>query len=83
MASLRNMEELTVDWSGCDLVERVPGRVGGVPVVKNTRLQADAIVVNYAHGSPVEEVMENFDVSEEWTRGGLEDAGKQVSLAPL
>ena len=83
MALLRDKQDLAVDWSACDLVERVPERLGGVPVVKDTRLQADSIVVNYAHGSPIGEIEENFDVPEHVIRGILEYAGKQVSLAPL
>jgi hypothetical protein len=30
-----------MDWTGCDLVEQVPGRVSGQPVVKGTRILAD------------------------------------------
>jgi uncharacterized protein (DUF433 family) len=29
---------MTVDWSECDLVESVAGKVGGKPVVKGTRI---------------------------------------------
>ncbi len=80
---IREKEDLTVDWSGCDLVERVPGRVGGVPVVKGTRLQADAVVVNYAHGSPIDEIMENFEIREDVIRGLLQYAAMQVKLLIL
>ncbi len=73
-------EDLTVDWSGCDLVERVPGKVGGVPILKNSRLQADAVVVNYAHGSPVDEISDNFEVPEDVIRQVLAFAGKQIKL---
>lgn len=51
-----------MDWTGCALVERVPGRLSGVPVVKDTRVQADAIVENYADGLSVEEISEEFDL---------------------
>jgi len=37
----------TVDWSECPLVEIVPGKVSGVPLLKNTRLPVDAITGNY------------------------------------
>ena len=49
-----------MDWSGCDLVEVVPGKVSGVPLVKGTRIPADAIVSNFLTGSPLEEVAENY-----------------------
>jgi uncharacterized protein (DUF433 family) len=35
------------DWSDCPLVEVVPGKVSGVPLLKNTRLPVDAILGNY------------------------------------
>ena len=76
-------EDLRVDWSACDLVERVPGRVGGVPVVKGTRLQADAVVVNYAHGSPIEEIMDNFEIPEDTIRGVLAYAARQIKTLVL
>ena len=49
-----------MDWAGCELVERVPGKVGGVPVVKGTRIPADTVVIDHELGSPVEEIHENF-----------------------
>lgn len=35
------------DWSDCPLVEVVPGKVSGAPLLKNTRLPVDAITGNY------------------------------------
>jgi len=57
-----------VDWSECDLVERNPLKLSGVPIVKHTRVQADSIVENYESGSPVEEIADNFRISEEIVR---------------
>jgi hypothetical protein len=37
----------TLDWSGCPLVEVIPGKVSGAPLLKNTRLPVDAITGNY------------------------------------
>jgi len=37
----------TFDWSDCPLVEVIPGKVGGAPLLKNTRLPVDAITGNY------------------------------------
>ncbi len=76
-------ENLTVDWAGCDLVERVPGKVGGVPILKHSRLQADAVVVNYVHGSPMDEIEENFGISQDIIRGVLGYAAKQVKQIHL
>lgn len=36
-----------VDWSECPLVEVVPGKVSGAPLLRNTRLPVEAITGNY------------------------------------
>jgi uncharacterized protein (DUF433 family) len=36
-----------VDWSECALVEVIPGKVSGEPLLKNTRLPVEAITGNY------------------------------------
>ena len=47
-------------WTGCAEVEIVPGKMGGAPVVKGTRVEPDTILTDYDLGSPVEEIHENF-----------------------
>ena len=37
----------SLDWSDCSLVEVIPGKVSGAPLLKNTRLPVDAITENY------------------------------------
>jgi hypothetical protein len=37
----------TLDWSDCPLAEIIPGKVGGAPLLMNTRLPVDAITGNY------------------------------------
>ena len=49
-----------IDWTGCALVERVPGKVSGRPIVRGTRILADTIVEDAELGSPVEEIHENY-----------------------
>ncbi len=41
-------------------VEAIEGKVSCKPLVKDTRIPADAIVGNFLAGSPVEEVAENY-----------------------
>jgi uncharacterized protein (DUF433 family) len=36
-----------IDWSECPLVEIIPGKVSGAPLLKNTRLPVAAILDNY------------------------------------
>jgi uncharacterized protein (DUF433 family) len=49
-----------MDWEGCDLVEVVPGKVAGKPVIRGTRILADTIVEDAALGAPVAEIHESF-----------------------
>jgi uncharacterized protein (DUF433 family) len=54
------MGDSYIDWGGCDLVERVPGKVSGKPVVRGTRILADTIVQDAELGSTIEEIHENY-----------------------
>ena len=49
-----------IDWVGCELVERIPGKVSGRPIVRGTRILADTIVQDAELGPPVEEIQENY-----------------------
>ena len=51
-----------MNWSGCDLVEIVPGKVSGVPVIKGTRVPADQVLASLDGGESVEEVAYNYDL---------------------
>jgi uncharacterized protein (DUF433 family) len=55
-----------MDWTGCDLVEVIPGKVSGRPIVKGTRILADTIDQYSARGAAVEEIREDYpSLSEE------------------
>ena len=49
-----------MDWSGCELVEVVPGKVSGVPLVNGTRIPADFVIESYDLAGSVDEVLEEF-----------------------
>jgi uncharacterized protein (DUF433 family) len=49
-----------IDWAGCDLVEQIPGKVSGRPIVRGTRILADTIFQDAELGSPLEEIQENY-----------------------
>jgi uncharacterized protein (DUF433 family) len=53
-------EFMTIDWSECELVESVAGKVGGKPVVKGTRIPADTILTDEELGATVQETHESF-----------------------
>ena len=51
-----------MDWSGCDLIEIIPGKVSGVPLIKGTRVPADQVIISLDGGETVEEIAYNFDL---------------------
>ena len=74
-------ESPVMDWTDCPLVEVVPGKVSGVPLLKGTRLPAETVLSNYEAGSPVEEISGNFDMPQATIRELLTyAANKQKQL---
>ena len=49
-----------IDWTQCELIEQVPGKVSGRPIVRGTRILPDAIVGSYELGETIEELREGF-----------------------
>jgi len=58
---MANLEtEVQIHWMACELIESVPGKVSGRPVVRGTRIMPDAIVGSYELGETIEELREGF-----------------------
>jgi uncharacterized protein (DUF433 family) len=53
---------MEVDWSRCPLVEVIPGKVSGLPLIKGTRVQADTIRESAELGEAPEEIAYNYDL---------------------
>ena len=49
-----------LDWSQCQAVERVPGRVSGAWLFKGTRVPVKALFENLEDGARVEDFLEWF-----------------------
>ena len=49
-----------IDWTACELIEQIPGKVSGRPIVRGTRILPDAIVGSYDMGESIEELHEGF-----------------------
>ena len=49
-----------IDWLQCELIESIPGKVSGRPVVRGTRIMPDAIVGSYDLGETIEELHQGF-----------------------
>jgi uncharacterized protein (DUF433 family) len=47
-----------IDWMACELIEKIPGKVSGRPIVRGTRILPDAIVDSYDLGETIEELSE-------------------------
>ena len=60
-----------IDWSQCSLVEVDSLVLSGAPVLRGTRMPANAIVDNYDYGMSVAEISEQFEVPEESIRAIL------------
>jgi uncharacterized protein (DUF433 family) len=52
--------EVAIDWMACELIEAVPGKVSGRPVVRGTRILPDAILNSYELGDSIEDIHEGF-----------------------
>jgi uncharacterized protein (DUF433 family) len=57
---LMTRTDTDVDWLACELIEQVPGKVSGQPIVRGTRILPDAIVDSYDLGETIEELREGF-----------------------
>ena len=49
-----------IDWTQCELIEQIPGKVSGRPIVRGTRILPDAIVNSYDAGEPLDLIHENY-----------------------
>jgi uncharacterized protein (DUF433 family) len=58
MATLDTTSE--IDWTACELIEQIPGKVSGRPIVRGTRILPDAIVGSYDLGETIDELREGF-----------------------
>ena len=53
-------QNLDIDWTACELIEQIPGKVSGRPIVCNTPILPDAIVNSYDMGESIEDLHEGF-----------------------
>ena len=60
MAKRRKIRNM--DWSGCEVVELIPGKVSGVPLLRNSRVPADQVAESLDDGETVEEIAYNHDL---------------------
>jgi uncharacterized protein (DUF433 family) len=66
-----------MDWSGCDIIEVVSGKVSGLPVIRGTRVPADQVLENHDAGESVEDIAYNFDLKPDDIRAVLAYAARR------
>jgi uncharacterized protein (DUF433 family) len=49
-----------IDCTECELIERIPGKASGCPIVRGTRILPDAVVDSFDLGESLEELHEGF-----------------------
>jgi uncharacterized protein (DUF433 family) len=71
-----------LDWTQCAVVERVPGKVSGAWVFKNTRVPVRALFENLEAGATVNDFLAWFPgVSREQVEAVLEHAERSLAAA--
>jgi uncharacterized protein (DUF433 family) len=71
-----------LNWSQCSAVERIPGKVSGVWLFKDTRVPVKALFENLESGATVEEFLQWFPgVSREQVEAVLDHAQRSLAEA--
>ena len=71
-----------LDWSQCDAVESVPGKVSGAWVFKGTRMPVQTVFANLEAGMSVQEITEVFDVKAEETEAVVHFVTESLKKEP-
>ena len=69
-----------MDWTGCDLVEKVQGRCSGAPTVAGTRIFPETFVVEHEAGRTVEQIHQDFPSVSAATIAGVLQFAKQKKV---
>ena len=71
-----------LDWSKCDAVESIPGKVSGAWVFKGTRMPVQTVFANLEAGMSVKEITEVFDVKAEEIEAVVRFVTKSLEKEP-
>ena len=52
--------EYEIDGMQCELIEQIPGKVSGRPIVRDTRILPDAIINAFDVGATLEDIHEDY-----------------------
>jgi len=70
-----------LDWAQCPVVERVPDRVSGAWVFRDTRLPVSVVFENLEAGATVDEIAEWFDVPVDLVRQVIDFAARSLRVS--
>jgi uncharacterized protein (DUF433 family) len=71
-----------LDWSQCDAVESIPGKVSGAWVFRGTRMPVQTVFENLEAGLSLEEITEVFDVTPQEVMAVLGFVSDSLAKAP-
>jgi uncharacterized protein (DUF433 family) len=72
-----------LDWSQCEAVECVPGKVSGAWVLRGTRMPVSAIFDNIAAGASIDDLVHWFDgLDREQVNAVIEFAARSLEKEP-
>jgi len=72
-----------LDWSKCPAVERVPGKMSGAWVLRDTRMPVSAIFDNLEAGASLDDIMEWFDgLDRSQVKAVIEFAARSLDKEP-
>ena len=71
-----------LDWNQCPAVERIPGKVSGAWLFKNTRVPVKALFENIEGGATIQEFLDWFPgVAREQVDAVIEHARRSLEAA--
>ncbi len=76
-------EDGAFDWTGCDAVEVIVGKVSGVPLLAGTRMPADSVLQHFEWDESPQDIAEQFCLNLQQVLAVLRFAGvlEQDSMA--
>jgi uncharacterized protein (DUF433 family) len=69
-----------IDWSQCQAVESVAGKVSGAWVFRGTRMPVATVFENVESGATIEDIIEWFGVTREQVTAVLDFAARRLEV---
>ena len=78
MSTEERSDQKKLTWGDCPGVERHPGRLSGAWTFGNTRLPIQTVFSNLAGGANIQEITEQFSVTEDQIKTVLAHAARML-----